>query len=202
MNITIIIIIATVLVSFSAFSRRELLYRFEFNPYLVAHSKQYYRIVTHALIHADWMHLLVNMFVLFNFGRVVERLFLGLFGIKGAFFFVLLYIGGVLFAALPGYKKHQNNPGYNAVGASGAVSAVLFSSIIMMPMSKISIFPIPIGIPAFIFGIIYLAYEYYSAKNSNDHIAHDAHYWGALFGVGFTIILEPKLLLNFFNQLF
>lgn len=202
MSLTLLIIIATVGFSIVAFQRRELFYRFEFNPYVTINNKQWYRVVTHALIHADWMHLFVNMFVLYNFGSNVEKIFLGLFGVKGKLYFLLLYIGGVLFASLPGLRNHQNNPRYNAVGASGAVSAVLFSSIVFMPMSKIYLFFIPIGIPAFIFGAIYLAYEVYASKNSSDHIAHDAHYVGAIFGVVFTIILEPKLVLNFFSQVF
>jgi len=202
MSLTLLIIVATVILSLMAFNKRELLYRFELNPYSMVHNKQWFRVATHALIHADFMHLFVNMFVLWNFGPTVEQLFITFFGVKGLLFFVMLYLGGVLFSALPAIQKHQNNPSYNAVGASGAVSAILFSSIMFMPMTKLRLLFIPIGIPAWIFGLLYLAYEIYSSKNSNDHIAHDAHYVGAIFGVVFTLILEPNLIVNFFNQVF
>jgi membrane associated rhomboid family serine protease len=202
MSITLLIIAASVIFSLMAFNKRELLYRYELNPYSMVHNKQWYRVITHALIHADFMHLFVNMFVLWNFGPTVEKLFIRFFGVKGLLFYVMLYLGGILFSALPSIQKHQNNPSYNAVGASGAVSAILFSSIMFMPMTKLRLLFIPIGIPAWIFGILYLVYEIYSAKNSNDHIAHDAHYVGAIFGVVFTLILEPSLIINFFNQVF
>lgn len=202
MSITLIIIGICVIFSIAAFSRKELLYRYELNPYITVHNKQWYRVITHAFLHADYMHLFVNMFVLWNFGPIVESKFVMLFGAKGILFFVLLYFGGILFSTLPSISKHQNNPGYNAVGASGAVAAILFSSIIFMPMAKLRLLFIPIGIPAWVFGLIYLGYEIYASKNSSDHIAHDAHYVGAIFGVLFTIAFEPKLIFNFIHQVF
>lgn len=200
MSITLFIIGISVIVSLMAFSRRELFYRFEFNPYVTYHNKQWYRIFSHALIHGDYMHLFVNMFVLWNFGPKVEQYFFVLFGAKGLFYYALLYIGGVGFATLPSLQKHRDNPGYNAVGASGAVAAVLFSSIIFTPMAKLRLLFIPFSFPAWAFGIFYITYEIYAAKNSRDNIAHDAHYIGAIFGVLFTIAVEPKLFLNFINN--
>ncbi len=202
MSITLLIVGISVVVSFMALQNKSLFYRYELNPYVVVHNKQWYRLITHAAIHADWMHLFVNMFVLWSFGKSVESYFMQLFGAKGALYFVLLYIGGVIFAALPGVRKHQNNPSYNAVGASGAVAAVLFASILFNPMSKIYIMFIPIGIPAILFGVLYVGYEVYASKNSNDNIAHDAHYWGALFGLVFTIALEPSLITHVLNKIF
>ena len=165
------------------------------------HRKQWHRLLSHALVHADFMHLLVNMIVLWSFGRIVEAYFTGMFGFQGNYYFLMLYAGGVVIASLPSLFKHKDNPSYNAVGASGAVSAVLFSAILFQPLSKIYLFFIPIGIPAFIFGPLYLAYEIYMDKKSQDRVAHDAHYWGAIFGLLFTIVVQPEIVPYFFNQI-
>lgn len=201
MSVNTLLIAITAIVSFLSFNNRELFVKLEYNPWLAYHRKQWYRLLSHSLVHGDIMHLIINMFVLWGFGRVVEAWFGSLFGMKGLWFYFVLYLGGVLFASLPALKKHRDNPGYNAVGASGAVSAVLFAAIILQPLSKIYLFFIPIGIPAFIFGPLYLFYEVYMDKRQGDHIAHDAHYYGAIFGLLFPIILKPALLLNFFDQI-
>ena len=112
-------------------------------------------------------------------------------------FYLLLYVGGILFSVVFDFRKYKNNAYYSAVGASGAVSAIVFSSIIISPLDKIYMFFIPIGIPSFIFGIIYLIYSAYMAKNSKDNIGHNAHFWGAVFGIAFTLILKPNLFVNF-----
>lgn len=202
MSITLLIILVTALVSITAFSNRELFHKLTFSPYQVKHRGEWWRLFGHAVVHGDWMHLFVNMFVLFNFGRIVESNFGAIFGAKGVLYFVLLYIGGIAFASIPGLKRYGDIATYSAVGASGAVSAILFASIILHPMSKIYIMFIPIGIPAFIFGPLYIGLEVYLDKQSGDNVAHDAHYWGAIFGLLFPIILEPKLVTHFLNQLF
>jgi membrane associated rhomboid family serine protease len=104
-----------------------------------------------------------------------------------------LYIGGAALSTLPSYGKHKDDYSYTAVGASGAVSAVVFASIIFDPWSKLIIFPIPIGIPAILFGFLYLIYSWYMGKKNIDNVGHDAHFWGAVFGFVFTIILKPAL---------
>jgi membrane associated rhomboid family serine protease len=116
---------------------------------------------------------------------------------NGLFYYILLYLGGLAFSILSDLAKHKNNPYYRAVGASGAVSAVVFASILLNPLAKIYLFFIPIGIPAFIFGIIYLIYSAYMARNSHGHIGHAAHFWGAVYGVIFTVIFEPRLVMGF-----
>ena len=141
------------------------------------------------------------MFVLYSFGRVVEYSYKYLFGVKAYLFYLLLYVGGILFSVVFDFGKYKNNAYYSAVGASGAVSAIVFSSIIISPLDKIYMFFIPIGIPSFIFGIIYLIYSAYMAKNSKDNIGHNAHFWGAVFGIAFTLILKPNLFVNFLNQI-
>jgi membrane associated rhomboid family serine protease len=141
------------------------------------------------------------MFVLFSFGRVVEIYYKELFEIKGAFYYVLLYVGAIAISVLPSFGKHKDDPGYNAVGASGAVSAVVFASILFEPLAKIYLFFIPIGIPAAIFGVLYLIYSAYMGKRGKDNIGHDAHFWGAIFGIVFTICLKPKIVLYFISQI-
>lgn len=200
--ITYLIIGITALVSIFAFNNRSLFDKLLFDPYRINHLRQYHRFFTHGLVHADWMHLLINMFVLLSFGRMVEQYFAYYFGFgKGLYFYILLYIGALLISATPSYGKHRNNTWYTAVGASGAVSAVVFASILMSPLSGIRFIFIPFDIPAFIFGILYLIYSAYMARRANDNIGHDAHFYGALFGLLFTIIIKPAFLAGFINEI-
>jgi membrane associated rhomboid family serine protease len=193
MIVTILIIAVTVIVSILAFSNHDIFRRLAFNAYDIKHFKNSYRFLSYALIHADWIHLLVNMMVLYSFGRNVEVYYGYNFGSKGILYFILLYIGGAALSTLPSYGKHKDDYSYTAVGASGAVSAVVFASIIFDPWSKLIIFPIPIGIPAILFGFLYLIYSWYMGKKNIDNVGHDAHFWGAVFGFVFTIILKPAL---------
>lgn len=202
-SVTLVIVIATAIISYQSFSKRDLFYKLLFSPYQVKHRKEWYRFFTHAFVHAHWPHLLVNMWVLYIFGSGLEAMFAAHFGfVKGIIFFVALYVGGFLFSSLPSLKKHGDNVGYNAVGASGAVSAVLYSAIILNPLTGIGLLFVPgLYIPAFIFGVLYLAYEYIMDKRSKDNVAHDAHFWGAVFGIVFTISLDPSLALRFIDQI-
>jgi membrane associated rhomboid family serine protease len=195
------IIIITVLISVVAFNSNDLFYRLKFSPFLILHSKQWYRFFTYGMVHAGWMHLLINMFVLYSFSNSVLEAYTYFFYVKGYFYFALLYIGGLVFSVTPAFGKHKNHPEYNAVGASGAVSAIVFASILFEPLSKIYLFFIPIGIPAFIFGVIYLVYSFYMAKNARDNIGHDAHFWGAVYGVIYTIAIKPTIVLAFWEQI-
>lgn len=199
--ITYIIIGITVAVSFSCFQNYELLEKLRFNPALVVQRKQYYRLFTHAFVHADWTHLFVNMFVLYFFGPVVEKFFAYYFGRISMIYFIVLYLGGVLFANLWSLQKHKNNYAYNAVGASGAVSAILFTFIFFAPWEMLYFFGI-IPIPGILFGIGYLFYSYKMTKQNKDHVAHDAHFLGAIFGFLFPILLQPELFSRFLKQLF
>lgn len=197
MIVNIILIISTVLVSLLAFSDNRWLDKLQFNAYDIHHRNQWYRVLTYGWVHADWVHLLVNMFVLYSFGTFVADAYRVVDTKNGLFYYILLYLGGLAFSILSDLAKHKNNPYYRAVGASGAVSAVVFASILLNPLAKIYLFFIPIGIPAFIFGIIYLIYSAYMARNSHGHIGHAAHFWGAVYGVVFTVIFEPRLVLGF-----
>jgi len=201
MMITWIIIIVTCIFSITAFNRRDIFDRWKFNPYIIIQSKQWYRFFTYSLLHADWVHLTMNMFVLYSFGELVEIYMKYYFGIKGLMLYALLYIGGVFLSVVPSFEKHKLHSWYNAVGASGAVSAVVFSSIIIMPSMKMYLLFLPFPISAPIFGILYLIFSAYMARKASDNIGHDAHFWGALFGALFTIALKPALAISFYYQL-
>jgi membrane associated rhomboid family serine protease len=195
------VIVLTVAISVLALYNNDVFYRLKFNPFLALHSKQWYRFFTYGFVHAGWMHLFINMFVLFSFGNVVLAYYTNIFDLKGYYYFALLYIGAIMLSVLPSFGKHKNDPGYNAVGASGAVSAVVFASILFVPLGKIYMFFIPIGIPAFIFGGLYLVYSAYMSRRGQDNIGHDAHLWGALFGIVYTIAIEPKVIFYFADQI-
>lgn len=202
MIINFVIIAITVIASLLAWNQEEIFAKLKFNPYLTKNRKEYWRIVSYGLIHADWIHLAVNMFVLYSFGSVVIQYFAVVFPGKEIFYYLLLYVGGLAISIAPAFGKHKDNHYYNAVGASGAVSAVLFSSIVFDPMNKIFLMFIPIGIPAVVFGVLYLVYSAYMDKKAKDNIGHDAHFWGGIFGFGITIALKPDLFLHFFYQIF
>ncbi len=156
---------------------------------------------THALVHANWEHLLVNMIVLWSFGNAVEHNFQLNFGSNGTYYFVALFIGSVMFSSLSSLFKHRNNLYYNAVGASGAVSAILFAAIFFNPWTSIYFFGI-LPMPGIIFGVLYLYYSYYMSRRKLDNIGHDAHFLGAVIGFLTPMIIRPSLFLDFVNMLF
>lgn len=201
MVVTGIIIFITVVVSVLSFGSEDLFSKLKFNAYDVKHSNHWYRFFTYGFVHAGYVHLFVNMLVLFSFGEIVESYFKIYFPGKASYYLVLMYTGGLILSVIPAFGKHKNDVFYNAVGASGAVAAVVFSSIILYPTGKIMLFFIPVGIPAPIFGVLYLVYEGYMSKRGKDNIGHDAHIWGAIFGLVFTIALKPGLVVSFFQQL-
>lgn len=198
--ITWIIIGITALVSYTAFQNPALMEKLQFNAALVVHRKQYYRLVSHAFIHVGWAHLLVNMLVLYFFGPHVENYFSYFFGNKATLYFLILYLGGIIVSNGWSLIKHKDNYYYNAVGASGAVSAVLFTFIFLNPWEMLYLFAI-IPIPGIVFAIGYLIYSYQMGKRKSDNIAHDAHFLGAVFGFLFPIILKPDLFGRFIDLL-
>jgi len=197
----LIIIAGTVIVSIVAFSNPVLFERLKFSPYAVKHRSESWRFGSYALLHAGWMHLLINMWVLYSFGSIVERTFKLAYGPKGMLYYLLFYVGGVLFSILFDFGKYKDNVYYTAVGASGAVSAVVFSSILIFPLGSIYLFPIPFAIPSWLFGILYLVYSAYMQKKGVDNVGHSVHFWGAVFGMIVTVILLPGILHNFLFQL-
>ena len=199
MSITLIIIIITVIASFYAWKNPHIQHKWIFSPYIVSTNNEYQRFVTSGFIHADQMHLLFNMFTLYFFGELIESVYQHYFGNFGLVLFVLLYIAGIVISDIPTFIKHKNDPHYRALGASGGVAAVVFSSIMFFPLNKIYIFGI-IGIPGFILGILYIIYSFYQGKKMADNINHDAHLYGAAFGIVFSVIIDPAVIGRFFEQ--
>ena len=198
---TIIIILITAFVSYSAFKNQNLMEKLQFNASKIYHKKEYYRLISHGFIHANWEHLIVNMIVLFSFGKAIEVYFEYGFGRMANAYFLILYFGGMIVSNAYALIKHRNNYYYNAVGASGAVSAVLFAAIFFEPWNKIYFFGI-VPIPGIVFAVLYLAYSYYMSRKQDDNIAHDAHFLGALFGFIFPILLNSRYLERFLDKLF
>jgi len=198
---TIILIAITVAVSFAAFKSPKLMDQLQFNASKIVHKKEYHRLITHAFIHANWEHLFVNMIVLFSFGQAIEVYFKFNFGNNAILDYVLLYFGGILVSNIYALIKHRNNYFYNSVGASGAVSAVLFAAIFFDPWNKIYFFGI-LPIPGIVFAGLYLVYSYQMSTKQKDNVAHDAHFLGALFGFIFPILLNPLLFESFLDKLF
>ncbi|WP_321374283.1 rhomboid family intramembrane serine protease [uncultured Draconibacterium sp.] len=195
------IIGVTALISYIAFQNRELSAKLQFNAAQIIHRKEYYRLISHAFIHANWSHLGVNMLVLYFFGRNTVVYFSYYFGNKATSFFLLLYFGGILASNIWSLIKHKNNYYYNAVGASGAVSAVLFATIFFQPWEPLYLFAI-LPIPGILFAAGYLFYSYQMSKKKTDNVAHDAHFLGAVFGFIFPILLKPQLFSRFIDNLF
>jgi membrane associated rhomboid family serine protease len=197
---TTIFIIVTIIISVLAFQNHKLYSRLIFNPYSIYTNKQWYRFFSSGFIHADLIHLAINMMVLYSFGSVVEYFYQDTFGERGSFYFVLMYLSSLMMSIVPTYNNHKLNPAYNGLGASGAVSAVVFSYILFDPLRTLSLYYI-INLPGIIFGILYLVYCYYMGKKGGDNINHSAHMWGAIYGFGYTVLLKPSLLLEFFEKL-
>ncbi len=198
--ITVLLITITSFISYYAFSNRRLFHKFMFNAYQVHHRKEWYRLFSHGFIHANWEHLIVNMLVFYSFGQALEmyfRLFLG----SSTFYFLFLYIGAIVVSSSYSLVKQKDNYAYNAVGASGAVSAVTFACVFFAPMQKIYLFML-IPIPGIVFAALYLGYSYYMSKKNQDNIGHDAHFYGAIFGFFFPLLFNPSLIHVFFEGLF
>jgi membrane associated rhomboid family serine protease len=179
---------------YAFYANQMLLRKLMLHPFSIHRHRKYYTLITSGFIHADWNHLLFNSFTFFFFAFELER-------IIGHWQFAVVYFGGLLLSDITTISKYKNNTGYYSLGASGAISAVLFSYILFLPQTKIYLFFIPIGIPAYIFAVLYLSYCYVAAKKAQDHINHDAHFWGALAGVVLTVLMMPKVVPHFFQQL-
>ncbi|MBP8823098.1 MAG: rhomboid family intramembrane serine protease [Flavobacteriales bacterium] len=201
MSITLVIIALTVLVSMAALRNSTLFENLLFQPFVIQARRDWFRFLSHGFVHGSIMHLLVNMYVLWMFGTAVEQAFGELLGGQGWLAYLLLYLGGIVLSSLPGYYKHRHDPAYRAVGASGATSAVVFAFILLHPDTKLMLIFLPIPLSAWIFGALYLAYEWYMSKRGRDGIAHDAHYFGALFGIAFTALIDPASVPHFFSTM-
>ncbi|HLI92552.1 MAG TPA: rhomboid family intramembrane serine protease [Puia sp.] len=197
-SITMIIIILTTIISILSFNNSRLMDALIFWPPAVHLRHQYYRFVTCGFIHADLMHLAFNMFTLYFFGRALENYYMGILGLQH-YYFTILYITALIVANIPSYFKQRDNYNYRSLGASGAVCAVLFAFIMISPWDKIVVFVIPM--PAILYALLFLGYTIYMGRRGGDNVNHDAHLWGAIYGVLFTIAVRPGIVGNFLNEL-
>ncbi|MEP7043038.1 MAG: rhomboid family intramembrane serine protease [Dokdonella sp.] len=196
MSITLIIIAVTCVVSFMGFSNPQLIDRLILWPPAITRGKEYWRLASCGLIHADVPHLVFNMLTLYFFGRYMEMFFAGSVGFIG---YLIFYVGALVVSSLPSYLQHKNDSRYRSLGASGAVSAVLFAFILLSPWSKIIVFVLPM--PAILYAVLYVVYSIYMDRQRVDNINHSAHLWGALYGVVATILVEPSVIVRFLQQL-
>jgi membrane associated rhomboid family serine protease len=171
-----------------------------FHPYSISKRKEIYRFITSGFVHQDYIHLLFNMLTFYFFGDAIEQVFRYYFGFFGTLYFLVLYFMGMIVADIPTFIKYRNSPEYNSLGASGAVSAVVFSSILFNPTARLCLY-FAICVPGFIFGIVYLIYSYYQGKKMSGQVNHDAHFYGALFGIVFSILIKPSVVPGFISQI-
>ncbi len=201
MSLTIIIAIATVLISLLAFNNETLLSKTIFNPYIVHRDKEYYRFVSSGFIHADFTHLFFNMFTFYSFGTLIESVYSSILidKIYTILAFVGLYVGGIIVSDIPTFLKNKNNYNYNSLGASGGVSSVLFAGILFFPTQNIYVYAIPM--PALLYAVLYTWYTIYMDKKGGDNVNHSAHLYGAIWGIVFTTLIYPKVWIMFFQKI-
>lgn len=200
--VTLTLIIVTAIISIFCFSRPNVFNRLKFSAYDVWHQRQWHRMLSYAVVHGGWGHLVFNMITLYCFGRIVERYFGAAFGAtSGPVLYLVMYVTAIAVSTVGDLVKFRNDPYYSAVGASGAVSAILFASILFEPRMGIYIYLIPIPVPAFIFAPIYLVYCIIMARKNVDNIGHSAHFWGAVYGLLFPLLLRPDIITHFFMRL-
>lgn len=191
--VALAIMVITIGASLFAFSNEKYYNKWMLHPYYVSRGEDVYTYFTSALIHRDWMHLIFNMVSYYFFAFHLEPHI-------GHWQFFLLYTASMILSDVPSVIKHKNNPGYRSLGASGAVSAVVFSAILYDPLAQMGILILPVMMPAYIFGVLYLVYCHFASKHARDHVNHDAHLFGALTGVVITAILHPSVLGSFVTQ--
>jgi membrane associated rhomboid family serine protease len=194
--LTLAILAATCIVSWLAFKNGKLMQRLLLWPPAIERKHEYWRLLSYGLVHANFSHLLFNMITLFFFGRVMEQLYTVRLGTLG---FLWFYAGALIVSILPTYIKNRHNPNYHSLGASGAVSAVVFAFILLAPWQLIFVFFFPV--PAILFAVVYLAYSIYADHRGGGYINHSAHSWGAAYGIVFTVIMAPPVLPHFVQQL-
>lgn len=186
LSVTLILIIITSFVSLLALYVNESIYeKGMLRPYRTVRRFTWYEVISSGFLHGSIMHLLVNMFVLYFFGSVMEN-------VLGPSHFVALYLSALAFSSIPSFVLHRNNPNYATIGASGAVEAVLFSYIFVFPTEKLILLILPIPIPAWLFGILFLAYSIYEGKKGSMKINHEAHIAGAVWGILYLLFFVPN----------
>ena len=188
-----VIFVITLAASLWAFSNPTVYARCVLNPYEASRGHRVYTVITSGLIHADWNHLFFNMLSYYFFAFQLES-------VLGHWQFGVLYLATMVLADLPSIYKHKDDSWYNTLGASGAISAVVFSAILFNPTGEMGLLFLPFRIPAWIFGILYLVYCHFASKHARDNINHDAHFFGAVSGVFITILLHHNIINEFIKQ--
>lgn len=202
LSISLFLVIITSVISYLAFNNRDLFEKLKHYPVAEAKNGEYYRFLSSGFVHGSMVHLLVNMYVLLMFGQVVEETLVQVFGATGRIVFVVMYLVGIIVADIPTFLKHKNNPAFASIGASGAVSAVVFVYILFYPWNMLSVFPLFfIKFPAIAGGIAYLMYTSWASRNKRDNIDHMAHFAGAIFGILFIFAIKPSMIPFFFEQI-
>lgn len=196
MTVTLIIIALTSVISFMGFKDEKLIDRLILWPPAITRGKEWWRLASCGLIHADVPHLVFNMITLYFFGRAMEGFYVSRGGAIG---YLIFYVGALVVSSLPSYLQHKNDSRYRSLGASGAVSAVLFAYILLAPWSKIIVLVLPL--PAILYAVAYVVYSLYMDKQRLDNVNHSAHLWGAAYGVFATILIEPGVVAHFLRQL-
>jgi membrane associated rhomboid family serine protease len=188
-------------ITYFAWKRPEWHKRLMLNPYLTVHNKQYYRLLTSGFVHNNSMHLFLNLFTLYFFGLAIEQIFYTHFGDLGLALYVILFISAIVVANYPTTLKYKNDPGYNSLGASGGVSALVLAFILFDPVRDLCLYAI-ICLPGYILGALFIAYSVIMSQRNADNINHDAHLFGALYGMIFALILRPSTFTTFIEAIF
>lgn len=205
MSITILIIIITGIFSVLAWKDTKLLNKYTLSPYQFYHKKEYLRLITSGFLHADWSHLIFNMMSLYFFGRYLEMYLAYIFQSSPswlpAIVYMFFYVLSIIVSDIHSIVMYKNNTRYHSLGASGAVCAVVFACIWISPLEEIYFMFFPFGIPGFIYGMLYLVYCSYQAKTGGDNVNHYAHFFGAIFGIAFVVLIYPNSVGMFFDQI-
>ncbi len=200
-SITLLIIIFTALISYQGFSKYEVINRLKHFPVREFEGKEYYRLLTSGFVHADWTHLLVNMFVLYSFGEYIESFIISEFGsMQGRLIYLVLYLLNIILANIPTTIRHSHNPSFSSIGASGAVSGIIFIFILLQPWSILYLFFI-VPVPAIIAGVGYLIYSSWAANQGHGRLDHSAHFAGAISGMLMIVLLKPEIITSFLYRL-
>jgi membrane associated rhomboid family serine protease len=183
---TITVLAVTAIASWCAFQRPDLRERWIFNPHAILARKEYYRIFTSGLIHADWMHFAFNAFSFYNFARGIEMIY-------GAATMLAIYCSAISGGSLLSLVVHRHHE-YRALGASGGVCGIIFASIFLLPGASITMFPIPISLPPFLYAVLFMVGSFFAHRRQSDNIGHDAHLGGAIIGLLAAAALYPRMI--------